>query len=383
MTYRFATILLLLAQPAFAAEDVSMFLMRQGSGTSSNPAAAPAPMLMSQQREWMTMLHGSGFLVGALANGDRSADKVFSTNWVMGSAQRPLFGGQFMLRSMLSLEPLTIGKRGYPEPFQVGEGLVDRQHPHDLFMELAAEWAKDIDGTIGYIYAAPVGDPALGPVGFPHRPSAAEMPQAPIGHHLEDSTHIASSVVTIGAKRGVYGFAFSGFHGREPDDKRWNIDRGSIDSWSMRGTWEPSANIWAQISTGHLNKPEADHPENVQRTTASLTHSTGALSSTAILGWNHESDHDDVGLTLESVYQFNTSNYVTGRLEVIRRESTVKALTGGYTKDLYRTNLFLGGAGANVTIARDGNDRAVTAYLFARVRVQPPAAMKHDHHSMH
>jgi hypothetical protein len=379
MLYRFAIVLVMMSSTAFAAEDVPAFLMRQGSGTSLNPTAAPAPMLMFEQSGWMTMLHGSAFVTGAIGTGDRSSDEVFATNWVMGSAQRPLFGGHLMLRSMLSLEPATIGSDGYPEPFQTGEGLVDRQHPHDFFMELAAEWATDIDGTIGYVYAAPVGDPALGPVAFPHRASAAEIPQATLGHHLEDSTHIASSVVTLGAKRGAFGLGFSGFHGREPDDNRWDIDGGNIDSWSLRGTWEPSANISAQISTGHLNHPEADDPANVQRTTASIAHSTGAISSSAIVGWNHESSHDDLGLTLESNYLFNKSNYVTGRFEIIHRETNVVALTGGYTKDLYRSSFLLGGAGGNITFAHGDGDRAATVYLFARIRLQPPP-MSHDHH---
>src|SRR5262249_42776760 len=156
-------------------------------------------------------------------------------------------GGHLMVRSMLSLEPLTVGKRGYPELDQEGEGLTDRQHPHDFVMELAAQFAVDAGHrTVGYIYAAPVGDPALGPVAFPHRSPAAELPQAPRSHHLQDSTHIASSVITIGAQRDPFGIAFSGFHGREPDNNRWNIDRGDVDSWAVRGTWDPNPNISAQ-----------------------------------------------------------------------------------------------------------------------------------------
>src|SRR5579859_2618540 len=148
---------------------VADFLMRQASGVSTNPAAAPMPMLMFQQNDWTLMLHGNGFLVQTIESGPRGGDKLFSANWVMGSAERHLYGGELLLRSMLSLEPATIGKSGYPEPFQTGEGLIDRQHAHDFFMELAAEWAINVDVTIGYIYAAPVGDPALGPVAFPHR----------------------------------------------------------------------------------------------------------------------------------------------------------------------------------------------------------------------
>ncbi|MGH9420532.1 MAG: hypothetical protein ACRD3J_11195, partial [Thermoanaerobaculia bacterium] len=166
-----------------AEDHTADFLMRQTSGTSMNPAAAPMHMTMSQQGDWMLMIHALAFVNQVSESGPRGDDKLFSTNWMMGMASRPLAGGQLMLRSMLSLEPLTIGRK-YPELFQTGETIngrpiVDGQHPHDFFMELAAEYAHPLAaGTIGYVYVAPVGDPALGPVAYPHRASAAEIPQA-------------------------------------------------------------------------------------------------------------------------------------------------------------------------------------------------------------
>ena len=329
------------------------------------------PMLMQKQGDWMLMLHGNAFLVQTVQHGPHSGDALFSANWAMASAERRLGPGELLLRTMLSLEPATIGKRGYPEPFQTGEGLVDRQHAHDLFMELAAEWATKIDRTIGYIYFAPVGDPALGPVAFPHRASAAELPQAALAHHLQDSTHIASHVLTVGAQRDAYGIAVSGFHGREPDNSnRWDIDYGSMDSWSVRATWDPSANISAQFSTGHLKQPEREEPGNAQRSTASVSYSTDSLSSSGIVGWNRAHGRNDVGVTLESNLLFNVSNYVTGRLEVIRRERTVTALTAGYTKDLYRTPMLLGGAGLNATAYVSSGERPVSVYAFVRVRTR-------------
>jgi Cu/Ag efflux protein CusF len=237
-------------------DPTSELLMRQASGTSMNAAAAPMHMTMSQHGDWMLMLHGLAFVNLVVQSGPRGDDKFFSTNWIMGMAERPLGGGQLMLRTMLSLEPLTVGKK-YPELFQTGETIggrkiIDAQHPHDFFMEVAAEYAHPIGaGTIGYIYAAPFGDPALGPVAYPHRASASEIPQAALSHHVQDSTHIAGSVITLGAQRGVLGFAFSGFHGREPDEKRWDVDTGKIDSWAARLTFDPNPNWTAQLSTGH------------------------------------------------------------------------------------------------------------------------------------
>src|SRR5439155_7064906 len=198
-----------------ATDATSEFLMRQASGTSMNPAATPMHMTMSQHGDWMLMLHGRAFVNQVVQSGPRGDDKFFSTNWIMGMAARPLGGGHLMLRSMLSLEPLTIGKK-YPELFQTGETIggrpiIDAQHPHDFFMEVAAEYAHPLTArTVGYIYVAPMGDPSLGPVAYPHRASASEIPQAALSHHVQDSTHIAASVITLGAQSGMMGYALSG-----------------------------------------------------------------------------------------------------------------------------------------------------------------------------
>jgi hypothetical protein len=256
-----------------------------------------------------------------------------------------------MLRSMLSLEPLTVGDK-YPELFQTGETIhhrpiVDAQHPHDFFMELAAEYAHELPGgAIGYVYAAPVGDPALGPVGFPHRASAMEIPQAPLSHHVQDSTHIASSVITLGEQRGMFGVAVSGFHGREPDENRWDIDTGRIDSWSARATFDPTPNWSAQISTGHLRQPEAAEPGNIQRTTASVSYSTPTWHSSLIYGHNDKTHGRSANAYLaETVKQFG-SNYLTARGEIVDKDelpvaARIRALILGYTRGIVGVNVTL------------------------------------------
>jgi hypothetical protein len=158
--------------------------------------------------------------------------------------------GQFFL----SLEPATITQRRYPEPFQTGETafgkqLIDGQNPHDFFMELAAEYVRKIGHANLYVYAAPAGDPALGSVAFPRRASTAELPQAPLTHHVLDSTHISYNVVTAGAIAGPVTIEGSAFHGHEPDERRWNIDGGKIDSWSSRLRLQPTDNLDLQAST--------------------------------------------------------------------------------------------------------------------------------------
>jgi hypothetical protein len=379
--------------PDMQHDAVQQFLMQQASGTSADPAATPHAHLMTSYENWMLMGHGLAFVSQVVQTGPRGDDALFSTNWVMGMADRPLAGGHLMLRSMLSLEPLTVPEGGYPELFQTGETfhgepIVDAQHPHNFFMELAAEFAVDLGNhTIGFAYAAPVGDPALGPVAFPHRGSAAELPQATLAHHVQDSTHIANSVITLGVKRDVFGLEFSGFHGEEPGENRWQIGGGSIDSWALRGTWTPTPKWSAQISTGHLENPEAAEPGNVQRTTASLSHFTalhgGDIATSVIYGRNDKQDADTNSITAETNWRFNESNYVTGRLEFVEKDElgvddnvhTIRALTVGYTKDVYRTPLLLAGIGGNVTLygipsALESayGSRPRSFYIFARLR---------------
>ncbi|HYA97665.1 MAG TPA: hypothetical protein VEH49_06185, partial [Methylomirabilota bacterium] len=194
-------------------------LMEQASGTSRDPGSAPHEMLSRRIHGWDLMFHGVFFLADIRETGPRGAGKLFSANWFMGMAEHRLGKGSFLFRTMLSLEPATVTARRYPELFQTGETafgvpITDGQHPHNLFMEVALEYARPIGEKIMLtLYAAPVGDPALGPVAFPHRASASEIPQAPLSHHLQDSSHIADEVFTLGLKYGIFGLEASGFHG--------------------------------------------------------------------------------------------------------------------------------------------------------------------------
>ncbi len=208
-------------------------------------------MLMRMSGKWMEMLHGEVNVAEQQQTGPRGRDKLFSVNWAMVMAQRQTAHGQWTFASMLSLEPATITGRYYPELFQQGEtafgkAIVDGQHPHDFFMELAAMYDLKLgERGLASIYAAPVGDPALGPVAFPHRMSAESDPLAPLAHHLQDSTHIAYDVVTGGVTWGPARIEASGFHGREPGENRWTIDGGrgglvvgadDVGSWRAIGS---------------------------------------------------------------------------------------------------------------------------------------------------
>ena len=118
-----------------------------------------------------------------------------------------------------------------------------------------------------------MGDPAMGPVAYPHRASASENPMAPLSHHLQDSTHVADDVITVGLAHRNFRLEASGFHGREPDEYRWNIDSGAMDSWSTRVTVNPAANWSLQYSIAQLHSPESLAPnDDVRRMTASVAY---------------------------------------------------------------------------------------------------------------
>lgn len=301
------------------------------SGTDVEPNSTPHPMLMAMHDSWMLMLHGEAFLVEIQQSGRRGADKLFSTNWVMPAAQREMGNGKLTLRTMLSLEPATVSERRYPELFQEGETaygvpIVDGQHPHNFVMELAGIYDYAVgDRSLLSFYAAPVGDPALGTPAFPHRASAAEDPVAPLGHHLQDSTHIADDVVTFGATYRVLKLEASGFHGREPGEDRWDIDQGKIDSWATRATVNPAEDWSVQYSIGQLHAPEALFPaENIRRMTASLMYNRplrhGNWASLVLWGRNQSLLDGNVGNSylLESTVHL-WRNSVWTRIENVDR----------------------------------------------------------------
>lgn len=346
----------------------------EASGTSFNPASSPVEMVHFSGDGWSFMAHGVAFVVDTQQTGPRGADKLFSANWFMGEASHPLGGGTFRVRAMLSLDPATITDGRYPELLQTGETwhgepIVDGQHPHNLFMELALEYKHLLGAkTKLTLYAAPVGDPALGPVAYPHRVSAEELPQATLAHHLQDSTHISYDVVTLGVTRGILGLEASGFHGAEPGEDRWIITQGAIDSYSARFTVTPNANWTGQFSAGRLTHPEALEPGDQVRTTASVTYNRpyagGNWASSVIWGRVHKTDDraNLNGYGVESVARFIGRNYVTGRIELVDKNELflpgsalygqsfrVGAYTAGYTRDFYLIPRIATGLGVNVT----------------------------------
>jgi hypothetical protein len=304
------------------------------SGTSAEPNSTPTPMLMANKGPWMIMFHANAFVLDQQQSGPRGGDKLFSVNWLMPMAQREIGRGVFTIRTMLSLDPATVTKRRYPLLFQQGEAafgkpIADGQHPHDFFMELAVLYDLKLgEKSLLSFYVAPIGDPAIGPTAYPHRASATENPLATLGHHQQDSTHVAADVVTLGLTYDRVRVEASGFHGREPDENRWNIDQGTIDSWSTRVTVAPDKNWSGQVSYGRIQSPEALSPsEDQQRMTASVTYNrpfgNGNWASTILWGRTRSLPDNAIfnSYLLESTVRFRTRNYAWTRIENAERSN--------------------------------------------------------------
>jgi hypothetical protein len=304
-------------------------MTREASGTAWQPDASTMDGLHEMRGDWMLMLHGYADLVYDRQGGARGDEKVFVPSMLMAMGQRRAGPGTWGVRAMLSLDPL-MGRDGYPLLLQTGETadgveeLVDRQHPHDLFMELATTYSVPVGGGSVFGYLGLPGEPALGPPAFMHRASGLRIPEAPLTHHWLDSTHITFGVVTLGATTADWKLEGSVFNGREPDQHRWNIETDTLDSWSARLTWNPGAHWSLQASHGRLKEPEQLEPdEDVERTTASISHGSGAWSTTLAAGWNRHDGHSVPGYMLESVRAFGERFALFGRAEWLSNEHLV------------------------------------------------------------
>src|SRR5256885_15615564 len=255
---------------------------RMGSGTSWLPDAAPMHAAHFRLGAWTVMLHGRAVVQYDHQAGLRGDSRVSLIDWAMLAASRTVAGGRLHLRGMISSDPWGVGSRGYPLLLQTGESyhgipLHDHQHPHDLFMELAALYERAVARDLAVsVYAAPVGEPAVGPAAFPHRPSASDDPLAPIGHHWQDGTHITFGVLTAGVFTRTTKLEASIFNGREPDEDRTNFDYAgrALDSYSSRLSVNPGAHWTLSAWYAYLKSPEALHPEE-------SLHRLGAAALTA------------------------------------------------------------------------------------------------------
>lgn len=303
----------------------------EGSGTSLLPGRdAGSHGLHVTTGDWSLMLHGNAFAVYSDQGGPRGDDMPFVASMLMARAERDLGGAKLQLRTMLSLDPL-MGNRGYPLLLAVGEtaggeALVDRQHPHDFVMELAAKVELPLGGDLtAFVYGGPAGEPAIGPTAFMHRGSARYNPEAPISHHWFDSTHITFGVVTAGLRGRTFQLEGSAFRGREPDEERWDLETPRLDSWSLRGTWTPSPRWAAQLSFGRLEEPEALHPgEDEERLTASVSYADRSLSVTAAFAAKNRQPGPTLNaFLLEANWNLDERHSLFGRAEHVRQDELI------------------------------------------------------------
>lgn len=321
-------------------------MTRMGSGTSWLPDASPMRAYHFMPDGWMLMVHGDVDLYYDHQGTRRGDEQVGSTNWAMLMAMHGLGRGMLHLHGMLSAEPFTVGARGYPLLLQTGESyrgvpLRDRQHPHDLFMELSARYEVPIGASLGAsIYAAPVGEPAIGPVAYMHRPSAQNDPFAPLGHHWEDATHITYGVITAGLFTRTIQLEGTLFQGREPDDDRYDFDFGALDSYGGRVTVNPGPHWSVAASYGHLKSPEELHPDEDQhRLGASILYTRriardGDWASALVYGANkHTSPGEpsrgfEHSVLLETNVQLDDRNSIFGRAEWVQKSAEELVVPG-------------------------------------------------------
>ncbi len=317
-----------------------MSMGAMGSGTSWQPSSGPMHMYHKVSGDWLLMFHFN--LVAGMnrQGGPRGVTKAESANWFMPMAFHKLGKGAVQLRGMFSAEPFTFPPGGSPLLFQTGETykgqpLIDRQHPHDLFMELSAQYTLPL-GEHGtwFTYFGYPGEPALGPVAFMHRMSASENPSATLSHHLQDSTHISFGVLTTGLTYRWLKLEGSIFNGREPDENRYDFDSHKWNSRSARLSIMPNSNWSFQISHGFLRSPEGQEPDvDIRRTTASLQYNKpfhrGNWASAFVWGRNHQSSpgetHNLNGYTAESTVNFLAKNYFYTRLELVDKNELLRA----------------------------------------------------------
>lgn len=321
-------------------------MTRMGSGTTWLPDASPMRAYHFAAADWMMMVHGDVDLYYDHQGTVRGDDQIGSTNWLMLMAMHPVGTGMLHLHGMLSAEPFTVGARGYPLLLQTGEAyrgapLRDRQHPHDLFMELSARYEVPVTGNLGVsLYAAPVGEPAIGPVAYMHRPSAQNDPMAPLGHHWQDATHITFGVLTAAVFTRTVQLEGTLFQGREPDDNRYDFDFGALDSYGGRVTVNPTPHWSLAASYGYLKSPEGLHPEeNQHRLGASILYTrriarNGDWASALVYGANKHSAPGvpslglEHSLLLESNVQFDQRNSVFGRAEWVQKSAEELVVPG-------------------------------------------------------
>ena len=324
----------------------SLIMNRNGSGTGWLPDQTPMYAWMKTGDSWSTMWHGGLFIRqnwqnvnNDFQNGGRQFDVP---GWAMGMAQKEVGdNGLLLLRGMVSIDAITMGGSGYPLLYQTGESyagapLVNRQHPHDFFTELGVGYTHRVSTDVDVsVYVGYPGEPAVGPTAFMHRISSMNNPDAPLGHHWQDATHVTFGVATLGFRFRDFKIEGSSFTGREPDEHRYNFDPPKFDSYSTRLSVSPNKSVVMQVSYAFLNSPEEHAPdEDFNRATASVIYSLASsgdklVTAAAVWGFNQSTthtEHQEHSVLLESNFQMGRQA-VYGRYEWVKKSAEELELT--------------------------------------------------------
>jgi hypothetical protein len=396
--------------------SLSLPMNRNGSGTSWSPDNNPMYMIMTHTKRGMWMFHGSIFLryndQKLTEKKSRGDDKFDAPNWFMEMYNRPTGkNGLFNFTAMFSLDPLTVGKAGYPLLFQSGESykgepLVDKQHPHDLFAALSVGYTQrlskkvDVFGYFGY-----PGEPAISAPTFMHRVYALNDPDAPLSHHWQDVTHITFGVATIGVRVDKFKLELSDFTGREPDEHRYDFDPMKFDSYAWRLSFNPNKSWALQFSQAYIKSPEDLHPEeNIWRYTASALYASPVTMDGKYFTWAFVWGMNDIGkddrehsVLLEGTQQFPKQS-LYGRYEFVQKSAeeldltdhgfgdkifNIYKLTLGTNRRLFYTGKieFLGGVQASINFPPGSlqslyGNTPVAGEAYIQVR---PKLMMHKH----
>lgn len=360
--------------------SLNLPMSRDGSGTGWRPDTTPMYGHGTMIRDWMIMFHSNIFIrynkQDVFDKGTRGGEKIDAPNWFMLMAQRKTGKhGLFHSSLMFSLDPLTVGSEGYPRLFQTGETyqgkpLIDKQHPHDLLSGLSVAYTHELNKqTDVTLYIAYPGEPALGPVAFMHRLSALNNPDAPLGHHWQDATHITFGVATLGIRYGIFKIEGSSFTGREPNENRYDLDKPRFDSYSGRLSCNPTKQIALQFSSAFIHSPELLEPEmNINRTTASVIYQLPLgsidhyLTAALVWGLNDHGHQQSNSILVEPSLQLGKT-VLYGRFEWVQKSSKDLGVEQEGLEKMFNINeytfglnrMFFSKAGTNLALGAQGS----------------------------
>ncbi|MEQ1896816.1 MAG: hypothetical protein ABL971_05435 [Vicinamibacterales bacterium] len=355
-------------------------MSRMASGTSWIPDDSLMRAESPKAGEWTVMLMGQAFGQVLHENGYFGGTQGGSINWLMGMGQRRVGKGWLQLSAMGSVEPWTIPGCGYPNMLATGElcdgePIHEKQHPHDLVMELAASYTWPVSPALSLqVYGGPAGEPALGPAAFPHRGSSMPNLMAPIAHHWLDATHITYGVATAGVFTRQWKVEGSVFNGREPDENRRDLDLARLDSFSGRVWWMPSSRWAIQVSAGRLREAEPPHEDlgtaDKDLVTASVSYSRRLAATDGVwastVAWGRAEETGSVPtqfLLMETSLARSACDTWFGRAEIgtksphdisvhgLADSQGMGKLQGGYVRHLRARRGWQPGAGFTVSAA--------------------------------